>query len=87
MNISVSPEMEMIIQQKISGGFYNSPADVVKAGLKLLEKYDEAKFQELRDDILAAHEQSQRGESTPLEIENIIAAGRARLEQKERSSE
>ncbi len=85
MQIALNAEMENLIKEKIESGFYKSPEDVVNRSLRLLQKHDEEKLKALREDILVAYEQSQRGESTPLDYEAIEAiklAGRARLNQK-----
>lgn len=73
MNVSISPEMETFVKQKVAGGYYRSPEDVVTASLRLLQEIEEKKLAALREDIKAAHEESQRGEATPLDIEVIIA--------------
>ena len=82
MEVSLNPEMENLIREKIESGFYKSAADVINRSLRLLQKYDEEKLQALREDILQAHYESERGESMPLDceaIESIKLAGRARL--------
>lgn len=86
MNISLAPELESFVQQKIASGSYKSLDEVVNASLRLLQKYDEGKLKRLREDIMAAYEQSQRGESAPLDMEAIISAGLERLENKRKAS-
>lgn len=36
MNISLNPQLERFIDQKIQSGFYNSASEVVREGLRLL---------------------------------------------------
>ena len=73
MNISLSPELEQLIQKKVESGIYASVNDVIREGLMLLEERDllkELKLRELKKDIQAGIES---GESIPLDIEAIKA--------------
>jgi putative addiction module CopG family antidote len=47
MTISLSPELETCINAKVSSGAYGSPAQVVEAALKLLDKRDEVRKSQL----------------------------------------
>ncbi len=40
MNVSLTPELEAFIQQKLKGGRYFSASEVVRAGLRLLEEQE-----------------------------------------------
>ncbi len=54
MNVSLTPELEAIIEQKVSSGMYGSASEVVREGLRLLQKRDqshEAKLSALRGEI------------------------------------
>lgn len=54
MNVSLTPELENIIELKVKGGLYNSASEVVREGLRLLQQRDEmreAKLNALRADI------------------------------------
>jgi antitoxin ParD1/3/4 len=42
MNITLNPEQEQFIQDKLQSGEYKSVDDVIKAALHLLEEQDEA---------------------------------------------
>ena len=54
MNVSLTPELEAVIQSKVKSGMYNSASEVVREGLRLLQQRDdahEAKLNALRADI------------------------------------
>ena len=54
MNVSLTPELEQIINQKVKNGRYNSASEVVREGLRLLQQRDEmheAKLNALRAEI------------------------------------
>jgi antitoxin ParD1/3/4 len=65
MNVSLTPELEKMVAEKVQSGMYNSASEVVRAGLRLLQEQDEArrlKLEALRRDIQHAVEQVGRGE-------------------------
>jgi len=43
MNVSLTPELEGIVEQKVKSGMYNSASEVVREGLRLLHQRDEAR--------------------------------------------
>lgn len=54
MNVSLTPELEMLVDSKVKSGLYNSASEVVRAGIRLLQERDdmrEAKLNALRADI------------------------------------
>lgn len=54
MNVSLTPELEQIVDQKVKSGMYNSASEVVREGLRLLQHRDEvreAKLNALRAEI------------------------------------
>ena len=73
MQITLTPEIENIIKRKVASGYYASETEVIRESLRLLQERDEEKLKSLREDLAAAYAQSERGESTPLDIEEIIA--------------
>lgn len=41
MNVSLTPELEKLIQKKVDSGRYTSASEVVREALRLLEKKDQ----------------------------------------------
>lgn len=79
MNVSLNPELEKLVNDKIASGMYNSATEVIQEALILLKERDAIasfKLQELRQDIQAGIDS---GESVPLDIEKIKNAARQRL--------
>jgi antitoxin ParD1/3/4 len=65
MNVSLTPELEQLIEQKVKGGMYNSASEVIRAGLRLLQEQDELKqirLRELKRDVQKGIAQIDRGE-------------------------
>jgi antitoxin ParD1/3/4 len=65
MNVSLTPELERLVQEKVSSGLYNSASEVVREALRLLHERDElrkARLEELRRKIAKGVEAADRGE-------------------------
>lgn len=65
MNISLTPELEELVNEKVRSGMYHSASEVIREGLRLLREQDalrELRFQELRKEIARGIEQADRGE-------------------------
>jgi len=65
MNVSLTPELEKLIQDKVKSGRYLSASEVVQEALRLLEERDrtqEIKLDALRRDLQVGIDQIERGE-------------------------
>ena len=70
MNVSLTPELERLVQEKLSSGLYNSASEVVREALRLLQERDELRrlrLQELKREIAIGIEAADRGELIPAE--------------------
>lgn len=86
MDVTLTPELENIIDEKVKSGRYASAAEVVGEGLRLLKERDEldgVRLEELRRDIALGISQADAGELIP--GEEVFDAIRARNEQASRS--
>jgi antitoxin ParD1/3/4 len=64
VTISLSPDLEESIAARISSGKYKTPSEVVEAGLRLLDKQEEARkvrLEQLRAMVDAGIEQMDAG--------------------------
>jgi antitoxin ParD1/3/4 len=87
MNVSLTPELEEMVSQKVESGLYSSASEVIREGLRLLKEQDDLRQmrqEEVRREVLKGYEQSQRGESQPLDIEGVKTEGRKRLAARKR---
>ncbi len=88
MNVSLTPELEEMVSQKVKSGLYNSASEVVREGLRLIREQDqlrEIKLEELRREIQLGIDSLERGEGRSYAsardlIDEIKAEGRAKLE-------
>jgi len=61
MNVSLTPELEQVVKEKISSGLYQTPNEVVREGLRLLVERDQ-RAESLRREIRAGLHAVARGE-------------------------
>jgi antitoxin ParD1/3/4 len=85
VNVSLTPELERLIHDKVETGSYQTASEVVREALRLLKQRDEGLAQ-LRNDVQAGLDQIERGEyttydrkSTPKLAARVKARGRRRL--------
>lgn len=86
MNVSLTPELEQFVQDKVKSGRYLSASEVVREALRLLEERDqlrEMRLETLRKEIRIGLEQSDRGEV--FEGEAVIQDLLEEIEQARRS--
>jgi antitoxin ParD1/3/4 len=49
MNVSLTPELEKLVQAKVQSGRYNSASEVVREALRLLEQHDNLRAAGLKE--------------------------------------
>ena len=84
MNVSLTPELERLVNQKVQSGMYSSAREVVSEALHLLQVWDELrqqKLEQLRKDIAIGIAQAERGEVAPLNLEEMKRRLKRRLRQ------
>ena len=82
MNISLTPELENYLKQKVQTGMYHTNSEVVREALRLLEEKDSLrniKLQKLRKEIQKGIDSLDAGEGIEFDIEKIKAEGRRKL--------
>ena len=87
MNVSLTAELEELVNEKVKSGLYNSASEVVREGLRLLKEQDELRRirrEELKREIRKGIEQLDRGEVVIYESPGVLkkrvsAEGRKRL--------
>ncbi len=68
MNVSLTPELEQFVADKVKSGRYNSASEVIQEALRLLEEREELRNiqkQKLRQKIAQGLDQLDRGEGLP----------------------
>ena len=87
MNVSLTPELESLVQEKLRTGMYHSASEVVREALRLLRERDELRqvgLVELRKEIAVGLEQANRGQTAPLNVKAIKSKARAAMKGRHR---
>lgn len=74
MQVSLTPELQRFVEEKLKSGDFESASDVVGSALamwKAQEELSSADLDELRAQINVGLDQARRGESTPLDMNAI----------------
>lgn len=87
MNVSLTPELETLVNEKVKSGSYNSASEVVREALRLLKEQDELKRmrrEELRREVMKGVTDIREGRFTvydsPEQLsDEIIRRGKAKL--------
>jgi antitoxin ParD1/3/4 len=82
MDVTLTPEFERLIHDKVASGLYTSEDEVIREALRLLKDRDELRLlavEDLRREVQKGLDQLDRGESVLLDPEHIKAEGRRRL--------
>jgi antitoxin ParD1/3/4 len=73
MHISLTPELEKIVKQKVESGLYNNASEVVREALRFMEQSEDLvhqmKLEHLRVHLAQGEAQIARGEGLTLRTE------------------
>jgi antitoxin ParD1/3/4 len=84
MNVSLTPELEQLVRDKVQTGRYLSASEVIREGLRLLEERDrlyEMRLTELQQRLAVGVEQAEQGEL--IEENEVFAELEAEIQQVE----
>jgi antitoxin ParD1/3/4 len=91
MNVSLTPELEKLVQEKVASGLYQTASEVVREGLRLLKERDDRQTS-LREAIQEGLTQLETGkyqEYTDDTLADLAQAvkdrGRQRLAERQKS--
>jgi len=62
MNVSLTPELERLVNEEVESGLYQTASEVVREALRLLKDRDQAR-ERLRADVQAGFDAIARGDS------------------------
>ena len=86
MNVSLTPELEKYVSEKVESGLYHSASEVIREGLRLLKDQDALRKVRLHEVRQQIQEGMNSGESQPLNVEEVIDRGRKRYAQRSKTS-
>lgn len=77
MHISLTPELETKIKQKVASGFYNNASEVIRDALRFWEKNEELvqhmKLEMLKNRLLIGADQAKQGEFVEQSVTEIVS--------------
>jgi len=82
MNVSLTPALEKLVQQKVDSGLYNNASEVIREALRLLKESEEfrrAKLKKLKAALAKGEADLASGRVSVLDSEEDIEAFFARL--------
>jgi len=79
----LSPDLEQYVQQKVASGQFTSQEEFAQEAMRLYRDI-EARHESLKDDVRAALEQSEKGQSVPLDMDSIKSELHDELDQRGR---
>jgi len=76
MHISLTPELEIKVKQKVESGYYNNASEVIRDALRFWEKNEELvqymKLETLRNRLGIGAEQAKQGQFIEQSVSEII---------------
>ena len=77
MYISLTPELETKVKQKLASGFYNNASEVIRDALRFWEKNEELiqhmKLEMLKKRLLIGADQAKQGEFVEQSVNEIVS--------------
>ena len=64
MNVSLTPELEQLVSDKVQTGMYQTASEVVREALRLLKERDDWRLGQLRRDVRAGFERMEQDDYT-----------------------
>jgi antitoxin ParD1/3/4 len=80
MNVSLTPELEKFVAERVTSGRYASASEVIREALRLLEERDQ--LNQLREDVRLGLEQLEQGRHRTFDdqaLDHIKRQGRERV--------
>jgi antitoxin ParD1/3/4 len=82
MNVSLPPELEARVRQRVESGMYGSASEVIREALRLFEAYEQvktSKLDSLRQDIAKGLNDAKNVRVKEIDFENLKKQGRQLL--------
>lgn len=83
MNVSLPPELEARVRQRVESGMYGSASEVIREALRLFEAYEQvktAKLDNLRQDIAKGLSDVKSGRAKEIDFASLKQQGRQLLQ-------
>ena len=85
MNVSLPPELEARVRQRVESGMYGSASEVIREALRLFEAYEQVKavkLNSLRKDIAKGMDDAKHGRVKEIDFPSLKQQGRQLLKKR-----
>ena len=85
MNVSLPPELEARVRQRVESGMYGSASEVIREALRLFEAYEQVKavkLDSLRQDISKGMDDAKQGRVKEIDFPGLKQQGRQLLKKR-----
>lgn len=85
MNVSLPPELEARVRQRVESGMYGSASEVIREALRLFEAYEQVKavkLDSLRQDIAKGMDDAKQGRVKKIDFPSLKQQGRQLLKKR-----
>jgi antitoxin ParD1/3/4 len=76
LNVSLTPQLEKLVKDKVKSGRYLSSSEVIREGLRLLDERDHIRAEKIealkRDEVAIGIEQADRGEVSAWDPDELM---------------
>jgi antitoxin ParD1/3/4 len=72
-SIALNEHYEQFIKKQLESGRYNNASEVVRAGLRLLEDYEDTREKWLRDEVVSRFDDLERDSSKAIPAARVFA--------------
>jgi antitoxin ParD1/3/4 len=79
MNVSLPPELEARVRQRVESGMYGSASEVIREALRLFEAYEQSKLDSLRQDIAKGLDDAKNSRTKEVDFAGLKQRGRQLL--------
>ena len=89
MNVSLPPELETRVRQRVESGMYGSASEVIREALRLFEAYEQikmVKLEGLRQDIASGLNDVKNGHVKEIDFSSVKQQGRQLLKTRKTSA-
>ena len=80
MHISLTPELEIRVKQKVASGYYNNASEVIRDALRFWEKNEELvqhmKLEMLKERLSIGAEQAKQGKFVAQSVSDVVTEAR-----------
>jgi antitoxin ParD1/3/4 len=81
MNVSLTPKLEALVQEKVDSGLYNNSSEVIREALRLMhdrDRHDSASLEVLAREARLGFQALDRGEVSKKSVARIAKEARSR---------